>query len=90
MTNAKQNASVAVCVILIMILWILPTGYEKAGAAYRDGGERAAAKVISVDNSMIMDTGLIRSGDQKCQVILLSGKHKGEVYSAGNMLTGSF
>ncbi len=85
----KLQWSIVVCLILIGILWVLPTGFEKAGAAYRDGGERVAARVLSVDNSTVINTGLVQSGDQRCQVQLLAGSHKGETYTAENILTGS-
>lgn len=85
----KIQWSILVCLAMIAVLWFLPTGFEKAGAAYRDGGERVPARVLSVDNSTVINTGLVRSGEQRCQVKLLSGSHKGQVYSAENILTGS-
>ncbi len=80
---------VAVCAVLIVVLFFLPTGYELAGAAYKDGSERITAKVISVDNSTIKDTGLVRTGAQNCEVTLLQGAHKGETHTAHNLLNGS-
>lgn len=85
----RQWICIAVSIVLIIVLMIIPTGYEEAGAVYRDGGERVPAKVTEVDNSTIVDTGLVRVGDQKCTVKLTSGKHKGESYKAYNILTGS-
>ena len=81
--------SVLVCILLIIFLAILPTGYEQAGAAYRDGGQRVPARVITVDNSNIINTGLVNSGDQSCTVRILSGSHKGEECTAHNILSGS-
>ncbi|MCD8075949.1 MAG: YibE/F family protein [Lachnospiraceae bacterium] len=85
----KTWASIVVCIVLIVILICIPTGFEEAGAAYRDGGERVLAKVISVDNSTVIDTGLVQSGEQTCEVTLLAGSHKGETYWAANRLSGS-
>lgn len=85
----KIQWSVVVCFFLIALLWVLPTGFEKAGASYRDGGERVPARVLCVDNSTVINTGLVQSGDQRCQVMLLAGSHKGAVYTAENILTGS-
>lgn len=82
-------ASIAVCIVLILVLIWIPTGFEEAGAAYRDGGERVKAEVISVDNSTVINTGLVQSGEQACEVTLLGGNHKGETYWAANKLTGS-
>jgi len=73
----KTWASIAVCIVLIVILICIPTGFEEAGAAYKDGGERVAAKVISVDNSTVINTGLVQAGEQSCEVTLLAGSHKG-------------
>ncbi len=88
--NSKKTwASIAVCIILIIVFILIPTGFEEAGAAYKDGGERVQAKVISVDNSTVINTGLVQSGEQACEVTLLAGSHKGETYWAANKLSGS-
>jgi hypothetical protein len=79
--------SVVLCGLLILGLLLIPTGFEQAGAAWHDGGERIAAEVISVDNSLVINTGLVQAGEQRCQVKLLSGSHAGERYMAENMLT---
>ncbi len=92
MSIGKQKqtwASIVVCAALILLLALIPTGFEQAGAAYRDGGERVAARVVSVDNGTIINTGLVQSGEQSCQVTLLGGSHKGETYWASNLLNGS-
>lgn len=85
----KIQWSIAVCLLMIAVLWFLPTGFEQAGAAYRDGGERVSARVLSVDNSTVINTGLVQAGEQRCQVRLLAGSHKGEEYTAENRLSGS-
>jgi uncharacterized membrane protein len=89
--KAKRTwLSVVVCLALIVILLLLPTGYELAGASSTDGSDRLPARIESVDDSTIKDSGLVRTGEQVCQVTLLSGIHKGETYRAFNMLNGSF
>ena len=85
----KLQWSILVCLLLILLLWFLPTGFELAGAAYRDGGERVSARVLSVDNSTVIHTGLVQAGEQRCLVRLLSGSHKGDEYIAENRLSGS-
>lgn len=87
--DRKIIFSVLVCVFAIVILWLLPTGYELAGAAYRDGSDRIAARVMEVDNSRIVNTGLVQSGEQRCRVKLLSGAQKGKEAWASNHLNGS-
>lgn len=91
MKNTKLDkayiAPAATAVILIIILLILPTGFEDA-AIYK-GTERCAAKVIACDNTNIIDTGLVRSGEQDCEVEILGGIFKGRRANAMNMLSGS-
>ncbi len=86
----KRNwLSSAICLVLIAVLALLPTGFEHAGAGRPANEERVPARILSTDDSTIKDTGLVRSGEQSCQVLLLGGTHKGETYRAGNMLNGS-
>jgi len=89
--KAKRTwLSAVLCLALIIIMLLLPTGYELAGSSDIDGSDRLRARVVSVDDSTIKDSGLVRTGEQVCQVMLLSGSHKGETYRAYNMLNGSF
>lgn len=81
--------STGLCLLFILLLAILPTGYEHAGAAYRDGSDRILARVTMVDNGTIIDNGLVRTGDQRCTVTLKQGAHAGESYVADNILNGS-
>lgn len=74
---------------MIAVLGVLPTGYEHAGATWRDGGDRIPARVLEVNNDRIVNTGLVQSGDQVCLVELLTGSHKGETSWANNILNGS-
>lgn len=78
---------VIVCLLFIITLLILPTGYEDA-VIYK-GTDRCSARILSVNNDTIIDTGLIRSGEQTCQVELLGGKFKGQQTEAFNLLNGS-
>ncbi len=88
--KTKRNwLSSAVCLALIAVLLLLPTGYENAGAGRIASEERVRARVVSTDDSTIKDTGLVRSGEQSCEVLLLGGSHKGETFRAYNMLNGS-
>ncbi|WP_087064632.1 YibE/F family protein [Intestinibacillus massiliensis] len=80
-------APVLVCAVLIGILLALPTGYEDA-VQYREA-DRCSALVLAVDDSAIIDTGLVRSGEQACTLELLGGKFKGQTVTGVNMLNGS-
>ena len=88
--NRKRNwLSSVICLVLISVLLLLPTGFENAGAGRLESEERVPARIVSTDDSTIKDTGLVRSGEQNCQVLLLGGSHKGETHRAGNLLNGS-
>lgn len=88
MKKRLKNSSVTIlAVLIILILMILPTGYEDA-AIYK-GTERVRAKVLSTDESTVVSSGLIQSGEQYCQVRVLDGKFKGREAKAVNMLSGS-
>ena len=86
-TKLRYYAPVLVCILLIALLLMIPTGYEDA-VQYQDA-ERCVAKVIAVDNSSIVDTGLVRSGEQRCSVEFTSGKFKGQTAVSINLLQGS-
>lgn len=85
--SLRYNAPILVCVLLIAALLLLPTGYE--GAVQYQGAERCVARVDAVDNSTIKDTGLVRSGEQRCTLTVTSGKFKGQTVTGVNMLQGS-
>ena len=83
----RYYAPVVVCLLLIVFLLLLPTGYE--GAVQYQEAERCIAEVTAVDNSAIVDTGLVRSGEQRCTVTFLNGLFKGKTATAINLLHGS-
>lgn len=83
----RYHAPVLVCLLLVLLLVLLPTGFEDA-VIYK-GADRCAAQVLSVDNSSIIDTGLIRSGEQTCTLELLGGRFEGWTVEAQNLLNGS-
>lgn len=83
----RYYSPVLVTLIAIIVLVFVPTGFENK--LIYQGTERVPAKVISVDDSMIIDTGLVRSGDQNCDIEFLDGQFRGQRYTAVNMLTGS-
>ena len=83
----KETAPVLVCVLLILVLLMLPTGYE--GAVQYTEAERCVAEVLAVDNSSIIDTGLVRSGEQRCNIRFTNGAFGGQEATGINMLQGS-
>lgn len=84
-----NNTSVTVIasIVFAAFLFLLPTGFEGA-LQFRDA-VKCRALVEAVDNSRIIDTGLIRTGQQVCSVRFLNGKFKGMTAQGWNMLTGS-
>lgn len=81
------GAPVWVCLALIVLLLVLPTGFEDA-VQYQTA-ERCVAEVTAVDNSFIKDTGLVRSGDQICTLQVVSGMFRGQTVTGTNLLRGS-
>ena len=81
------NAPLIVCVLAIIVLIIIPTGYEDR-VQYQEA-DRCVAEVVEVDNSSIVDTGLVRSGEQRCKIRFENGNFEGEEATGVNMLQGS-
>ena len=69
---------------ILLALIFLPTGFE--GALTYQNADRVKARVISTDESDIVDTGLIRTGEQRCTVLILG---EGQETQAVNRLNGS-
>ena len=72
--------------LMIFLLW-LPTGFE--AAVIYQGTVHCTAEVLAVDDSHIIDTGLVRSGEQNCTVRFLNGRFRGQEAEGYNMLAGS-
>lgn len=86
----KKYSSVLIflfCVCIVAVLIKIPTGFE--GALQFKDAEKCRVLVEEADNSRLIDTGLIRSGQQICRVKILSGKFKGQQAEGWNMLGGS-
>lgn len=83
----RYYVPVVLCLALTALLLLLPTGYE--GAVQYQEADRCAARVLAVDDSTIVDTGLVRSGEQRCTLELLGGRFQGRTATGINMLNGS-
>ena len=83
----RYYAPVVVCLLLIALLLTVPTGFEDV-VQYQEA-QRCIAEVLSVDDSSIVDTGLVRSGEQRCTVRFTNGAFKGQIATAINLLQGS-
>lgn len=85
-TNRKEVGFIITLLIVISILIILPTGFQKQEYRFTEG---VRAKVISVNNIGIHNSGIYKLGDQSAIIEIESGSRKGEQIKANNMLTGS-
>ncbi len=85
--SRKTHGPVLVALVLLIVLLVLPTGFE-GKETYRNA-DRVRAEVQETDESDIVDTGLIRTGEQRCTVKLLGGQFKGQMVDAVNRLNGS-
>ena len=86
----RQNSVVLTTIfglIVIGILICLPTGYEDA--LIYQGTERAVGKVVGTDNSAIITSGLIQSGEQLCTLEIENGIFAGQTLEGVNFLSGS-
>lgn len=86
-TLTRYQAPVWACLAMIVILLFIPTGFE-GNLVFQESDIRPAL-VLSTDESSIIDTGLVRSGEQRCQVKILSGSFRGQTAEGRNMLNGS-
>ncbi len=73
--------------VLILILLAIPTGYEDA--VIYQGTERAVGKVVQTDNSNILTSGMVQSGEQSCTLEIQNGLFRGETVTGVNFLSGS-
>lgn len=85
--NIPYHLPVLVSLLVFVILVLIPTGYEDA--QIYEGTQHCPARVIKVYNDRIINTGLIKSGEQTCTVEFLKGKFKGRQFDGYNLLSGS-
>lgn len=85
--KAMYYIPVVVCLAAILLLLWLPTGFEDA-VNYKETS-RCAARVLAVDNTRIISSGLIQTGEQTCTLEFLEGRFKGQTADGTNMLNGS-
>ena len=86
----RQNSVVLTTIfglIVIGILICLPTGYEDA--LIYQGTQRAVGRVVETNNSAIITSGLIQSGEQICVLEIENGLFRGKTLEGVNFLSGS-
>lgn len=82
----RDLAPLAAILIAICILILIPSTFKEK---IYPNSERIPVRIISTDESYIIDMGLIRNGEQICKVEILKGSFKGKVFEATNVLSGS-
>ena len=82
----KDISFIIAFILATAVLLLIPTGFERAIYVNAVG---AKAEVLSTDDRGIIQTGLFRTGDQRCHVRVLSGEHKGLEMDGINLLSGS-
>lgn len=84
--NRRNTIPIIITLIAIIILILLPNKFPEK--IYEDT-ERVSARVLSTDENFIVNNGLIKTGEQMCEVEILEGKFKGRKSAGANRLSGS-
>ena len=85
-SQIKRDAVlVAVFSLLTIVLYFVPTGFEDRQAK---NSVRCRGRIIEVDNSEVLQTGIVKMGIQNLSVKLLDGPYAGTEVEAENRLIG--
>jgi len=84
--HKRDTIHILVTLIAIILLVFL---HNKFPQKIYENTERVSAKVLSTDESFIINTGLIKTGEQLCKIEILDGKFKGKITQGTNRLSGS-
>jgi uncharacterized membrane protein len=80
----KRDAVFAAVVLgLTVLLLLIPTRFHDANLPRT---EQARARVLEVDNSDIQQFGIVKQGEQTAMIKILSGRFKGRIVPAHNLL----
>ena len=83
--NTSNLIFISVIIVIIGLLMVIPTGFESD--LYKDS-IRVKGEIIAVNNDSIIQTGIIKQGEQSLKVKILNSNYKGEIYEAVNHLRG--
>lgn len=83
--NGRDAAFSAVVVLASLALLLIPTRFHDVRQPQT---LQARAHVLTVDNSEVQQFGIVRQGDQRVEVRILSGRFAGNEFPAQNMLIG--
>jgi uncharacterized membrane protein len=82
----KDFIFITTLTLTLLLIGFLPTGFQKLEYKSTEG---VIAKVISVDNTDVHHTGILKMGEQSATILIETGSYKGEIIEASNLLTGS-
>ncbi|MDU1508336.1 MAG: YibE/F family protein [Clostridium butyricum] len=84
--HRRNTIPILITLIAIVVLICVPNKFQQK---IYENTERVSARVLSTDESFIINNGLIKTGEQLCDVEILQGKFKGETVTGSNRLSGS-
>ncbi len=84
MKRRKNLITSLVLMTLCTVLLLLP-GYS---AGQQPNSQRVKARVVSVDNGSLFSVGLIKEGDQYCELLISQGENRGQTVRGVNRLFG--
>lgn len=76
---------ISLLLLLSIVIVFIPNGFTEKD---NDNTIRVKTKVLTTDNSMIIETGIIKTGTQSLQIKILNGPFKGKELTAFNQLVG--
>ncbi|WP_455794781.1 YibE/F family protein [Clostridium butyricum] len=84
--HRRNTIPILITLIAIVVLICVPNKFPQK---IYENTERVSARVLSTDESFIINNGLIKTGEQLCDVKILQGKFKGETVTGSNRLSGA-
>ncbi|MDC1106675.1 YibE/F family protein [Prolixibacteraceae bacterium] len=71
--------------LFTFVIYLLPSPFDKEEDVY---SKRVKAEVLTVDNREIIETGIVKTGNQILEIVIKAGVFKGDTLSAFNQLVG--
>lgn len=84
--HRRNTIPILITLIAIVVLICVPNKFPQK---IYENTERVSARILSTDESFIINNGLIKTGEQLCDVEIFQGKFKGETVTGSNRLSGS-
>ncbi|MBC8446953.1 MAG: YibE/F family protein [Chloroflexi bacterium] len=81
----RDAVLVLVVLILSIVLLVVPSGFE---SPFAQDVERLRGQVLEMDNSNVLQFGIVKTGSQTLRVRILDGPHAGQEVEADNNLLG--